>query len=61
MIDGEEFFNTLLKDFEEHGASVIERVRQENPVAYLELIASLVPDDLRIDLNAGDVAGEMNH
>jgi hypothetical protein len=61
MIDGGDFFNTLLKDFEEHGASVIERLRDENPLEYLKLIASLVPDDLRINFDAGDAAGEVCH
>ena len=61
MIDGDEIFNTLLKDFEVHGVSVIERLRDENPLECLKLIASLVPDDIRIDFDAGDAAGEVCH
>ena len=61
MIDGDDFFNTLLKDFEAHDASAIERLRQANPLKCLELIASLVVEDIRIDLNTSDAAGEMQH
>jgi hypothetical protein len=61
MIEGSELFNNLLKDFEAHGASAIERVRQENPLEYLKLIASLVTEDIRIDLNTSDATGEMHH
>jgi hypothetical protein len=44
MIDGNELFNTLLKDFEERGASAIDRLIKENPAAFLWLIAALVCD-----------------
>jgi len=57
---GAEFFNALLIDFEKHGASAIERVRAENPLAYLQLIAALVSKDIRITFNASNVAGEMH-
>jgi hypothetical protein len=61
MIDGSELFNTLLKDFEAHGASAIGRVRQENPLAFLRLIASLIQQDIRISLDTSDATGEMHH
>jgi hypothetical protein len=31
----------LLEDWAKHGAAAIERVRQDNPVAYLNVVASL--------------------
>ena len=46
---GEEFLTQLCDDFEVHGAAVIERVRQEDPAAYLRVIASLIPKDIKID------------
>ena len=55
----DDFFNSLLKDFQQHGASAIERVMAENPLAYLKLIAALVSNDIRITFNASEVAGEM--
>ena len=61
MIDGSELFNTLLKDFEALGVSAIERVRQENPLEYLKLIASLVTEDIRISFSASDAASKMHH
>lgn len=35
MIDNNEFFNTLLNEYEQHGSSAIDRLAKENPVAYL--------------------------
>jgi hypothetical protein len=48
----------LCDDFEVHGAAVIERVRQEDPAAYLRVIASLIQKDIKIDrmLNAGPLS-----
>jgi hypothetical protein len=61
MIDAEVFFNELLKDFEAHGVAAIERVREENPLEFLKLIASLVQQDIRISVDIGDATGEMHH
>jgi hypothetical protein len=48
------YLDKLWADFKEHGESVLERVRRDNPVAYLKLVASLVPRD--IDLHhSGDM------
>ena len=41
----EAFIGDLINDFEQHGRGVIERVRREEPVAYLAIIAKLVPKD----------------
>lgn len=39
----EAFVAELCADFEQHGRSVIEDVRRSDPVAYLAIIAKLVP------------------
>ena len=42
----ETFLQTIAKIFFEHGAEAIERVRKENPEAYLKILAWLVPREL---------------
>ena len=49
---GEAFVAALHADFNEHGAEVIERVRIEKPDAYLKVIASTLPKDLNVNVNA---------
>ena len=39
------YLDKLWADFKEHGESVLERVRRDNPVAYLKLISQIVPRD----------------
>jgi hypothetical protein len=51
---GEHFIAALCVDFEEHGASVIERVREDDPAVYLRVVAQIVPQtvlvsDARLD------------
>ena len=60
MIDGDEIFNTLLKDFEAHGAAAIARVCKENPLEFLKLCAAVIQEDMRINLNDWRCSGEMN-
>jgi hypothetical protein len=43
------FIRALARDFEAHGEAVIQRVREENPVAYFKGLVSLVPKDHNID------------
>jgi hypothetical protein len=40
------FSDVIAKDFAEHGAEAIERVRQGDPVMYLRIVGSLVPREL---------------
>lgn len=47
----EEFVNALLEDFRKHGASAIERLREQNPQAWLALIAAFAFEELREGLN----------
>jgi len=43
------FIRALARDFEAHGEAVIQRVREENPVAYFKGMISLLPKDHSID------------
>ena len=61
MIDGEEFIKALLIEFQANGAAAIQRLCKENPLEFLKLCAAVIQEDIRINFNAGDVAGEMNH
>ena len=42
------FLSALADDFEEHGAAVIARVREESPTTYLKVVASLVPQQIEV-------------
>jgi Family of unknown function (DUF5681) len=46
---GEEFLTQLCDHFEVHGAAAIERVCEEDPAAYLRIIVSVLPKELKID------------
>src|SRR5215213_8835054 len=43
------FLRALARDFEAHGEELIERVREEHPVAYFRGMISLLPKDHSID------------
>ena len=45
---GEAFIEALHDDFVEHGPATIRRVRQEDPVAYVKVCASILPKELNI-------------
>jgi hypothetical protein len=42
------FVEALAKDFEEHGAGIINIVRIEQPATYLKIIASVLPKEFQI-------------
>jgi hypothetical protein len=42
----EVFMSAIADDFAEHGAEAIARVRSNDPVTYLRIIAAIVPPDL---------------
>ena len=48
---GEMFLEALRDDWEKHGQSAVERVREEKPDAYLKVVASLMPKDLNVRVN----------
>ncbi len=45
----EAFIAALCADFEEHGAETIARVREQDPVAYVRVVASLMPKEVKVD------------
>lgn len=46
---GEAFVQALHDDFNEHGQRVIEEVRAKDPAAYVRVIASLLPREVKIE------------
>jgi Family of unknown function (DUF5681) len=56
---GEDFLTQLCEDFEANGAAVIERVRQEDPAAYLRVVVSVLPKELKTDRRPD--AGPFSH
>lgn len=46
---GEQFLSALCADFEEHGVSVIQKVREDKPDQYLKVVASILPKHLHIE------------
>lgn len=49
-----DYIHALAEDFEKHGISVIERLRDEDPRAYIKCVADLVPKEYDLTHNAGD-------
>ncbi|MBY0255902.1 MAG: hypothetical protein K2X54_31710 [Methylobacterium organophilum] len=49
---GEAFLTALSDDFDQHGVAVIERARKADPVAYVKVVASLLPKELKIERSA---------
>ena len=45
----ENFLHAFARDFEQHGAAVIEKVRNERPQDYLKIAASLLPKEMAIE------------
>ena len=45
----EKFVEMLAADFAEHGEVAVQKVREDDPAAYLRVVASLVPKQLDID------------
>lgn len=45
---GEDFIRALHEDFSEHGVAAIQAVRVDKPDAYLKVIASLLPRELKV-------------
>ena len=42
------YISIFCQDFREHGATVLARVRRDNPVAYMKLAADLLPRDIDV-------------
>lgn len=52
------FIHALLTSFNEQGVKVIDRVIAEEPATYLKVIASIMPKELEISNNIGDLTDE---
>jgi hypothetical protein len=39
----EKFLDTLMRDFEKHGRDTLVKAREANPVAYVRIVADLMP------------------
>jgi hypothetical protein len=44
-----DFLLALAADFKQHGASAIEKVRKQQPAAYMKICALLVPKELKVE------------
>jgi hypothetical protein len=44
-----DFLLALATDFKRHGASAIEKVRKQQPAAYMKICALLVPREMRVE------------
>ncbi|CAM2193242.1 protein of unknown function [Paraburkholderia kururiensis] len=45
---GEDFLSKLQADFQQHGAEVIQKVREEKPDVYLKVVASILPQQVEV-------------
>ena len=54
---GEDFIAALHDDFQAHGVQAIQTVREKKPDQYLKVIASIMPKDINLNVNA---LGEMS-
>jgi hypothetical protein len=50
----EDLLSTLAADFEQHGAAVVKQTREQDPVAYLRIVAALVPREDRLEITKID-------
>lgn len=46
---GEAFLEAMARDFDEGGIEAIKRVRMEDPSAYLRVVASTLPKEMRLE------------
>src|SRR6516165_7018948 len=48
-----DFLLALAADFKKHGAAAIEKVREQQPAAYMRICALLVPREMRLEHSGG--------
>ena len=48
-----DFLLALAADFKKHGAAAIERVREQQPAAYMKICALLVPREMKLEHSGG--------
>src|SRR5262249_34173643 len=51
-----DFLLALADDFKKHGAAAIEKVRKQNPAAYMKICALLVPREMKLEYSGGGQA-----
>lgn len=56
---GEAFLEAMHDDFNENGPETIVRVREERPHEYLKVIASLLPRDVKLEIDASQAFQDM--
>lgn len=55
---GESFIADLQRDWEENGADVLQRCREEKPADYVRVVASLLPKEVKITNPEKDLTDE---
>jgi hypothetical protein len=53
---GEDFFRALSEDFEENGIDAIKAARAADPVAYVNVVAKLMPKELKVERKLGELS-----
>lgn len=53
------FLKALADDFEAHGKDVVVKVREEDPSAYLRVVASLAPKEMEISRPMDAISDDM--
>jgi len=48
-----DFLLALAADFKKHGAAAIEKVRKQQPAAYMKICALLVPREMKLEYSGG--------
>ena len=55
---GQDFLKALHADFETHGIDAIQKMRVKSPSAYVRMIASILPKELKITNDAEDLTDD---
>lgn len=54
---GDSFIRVLKSDWEEHGAVTVSAMREKDPVAYVKVVAAMLPE--QVELEVGDSVTEL--
>ncbi len=49
----------MYADWQEHGAQTLETVRENDPGAYLKIVAGLMPREMQLNIGLGEQLGAM--
>ena len=50
---GDAFIRVLRSDWEEHGAATVIEMREKDPVAYVKVVAAMLPEQVEHDVGEG--------